>query len=129
MYSTARPGSGSGGPRPRPVVFLPGEAQPMNTTPRPTNARAVFLDKDGTLIENVPYNVDPDLVRLTPGAAEGLTTLHTAGYRLVVISNQSGVGLGPSKRTDRKPVKSSRTCLYDLGVARQRHPRRRRQPL
>jgi histidinol-phosphate phosphatase family protein len=66
----------------------------MNATPRPANARAVFLDKDGTLIEDVPYNVDPDLIRLTPGAAEGLAALHAAGYRLVVISNQSGVARG-----------------------------------
>ncbi|MBX6313276.1 MAG: HAD family hydrolase, partial [Isosphaeraceae bacterium] len=56
--------------------------------------RAVFLDKDGTLIEDVPYNVDPDLIRLAPGAAEGLTRLWAAGYRLVVISNQAGVARG-----------------------------------
>jgi D,D-heptose 1,7-bisphosphate phosphatase len=58
------------------------------------NARAVFLDKDGTLIEDVPYNVDPDLIRLMPGAAEGLRLLHALDYRLLVISNQSGVARG-----------------------------------
>ena len=36
------------------------------------NRRAVFLDKDGTLVVDVPYNVDPALIRLAPGAAEGL---------------------------------------------------------
>jgi D-glycero-D-manno-heptose 1,7-bisphosphate phosphatase len=56
--------------------------------------RAVFLDKDGTLIENVPYNVDPALIRLAPGAAAGLTLLHRAGFALFVISNQSGVARG-----------------------------------
>lgn len=56
--------------------------------------RAVFLDKDGTLVEDVPYNVDPALVRLTPHAPEGLARLHEAGYRLIVISNQSGVARG-----------------------------------
>ncbi len=56
--------------------------------------RAVFLDKDGTLVEDVPYNVDPARVRLTPGAAEGLAALHAAGYRLAVVSNQSGVARG-----------------------------------
>jgi histidinol-phosphate phosphatase family protein len=56
--------------------------------------RAVFLDKDGTLIENVPYNVAPDLIRLSPGAAEGLALLHERGYRLFVVSNQSGVAHG-----------------------------------
>jgi histidinol-phosphate phosphatase family protein len=59
-----------------------------------TGARAVFLDKDGTLVENVPYNVDPDLIRLAPGAAEGLAALRDAGYRLFVVTNQPGVALG-----------------------------------
>jgi D-glycero-D-manno-heptose 1,7-bisphosphate phosphatase len=56
--------------------------------------RALFLDKDGTLIENVPYNVDPALIRLAPGAEEGLPALHRAGYELIVVSNQSGVARG-----------------------------------
>jgi D,D-heptose 1,7-bisphosphate phosphatase len=56
--------------------------------------RAVFLDKDGTLIEDVPYNVDPARIRLLPGASEGLRRLHEAGYRLIVVSNQSGVARG-----------------------------------
>jgi D-glycero-D-manno-heptose 1,7-bisphosphate phosphatase len=55
---------------------------------------AVFLDKDGTLVEDVPYNVDPDRIRLMPGAAAGLRDLHAAGYRLIVVSNQSGVARG-----------------------------------
>lgn len=56
--------------------------------------RAVFLDKDGTLVEDVPYNVDPARIKLMPGAIEGLAQWHRAGYRLVVISNQSGVARG-----------------------------------
>ena len=56
--------------------------------------RAVFLDKDGTLIEDVPYNVDPDLIQLTPGAVEGLQLLHASEYQLIVITNQSGVARG-----------------------------------
>jgi D-glycero-D-manno-heptose 1,7-bisphosphate phosphatase len=56
--------------------------------------RAVFLDKDGTLIEDVPYNVDPALVALTPGAGPALRRLAEAGFRLVVVSNQSGVAEG-----------------------------------
>jgi histidinol-phosphate phosphatase family protein len=57
-------------------------------------ARAVFLDKDGTLVENVPYNVDPALVRLVPGAGAALRMLREAGFRLFVVSNQSGVARG-----------------------------------
>lgn len=59
----------------------------------PSN-RAVFLDKDGTLVANVPYNVDPERIRLLPGVAEGLRLLHARGYRLIVISNQPGVAQG-----------------------------------
>jgi histidinol-phosphate phosphatase family protein len=55
---------------------------------------AVFLDKDGTLVEDVPFNVDPARVRLGPGAAEGLAALHAGGFLLVVVSNQSGVAGG-----------------------------------
>ncbi len=57
-------------------------------------ARAVFLDKDGTLIEDVPYNVNPERIRFLPCTAEGLRALHAAGYKLIVVSNQSGVARG-----------------------------------
>jgi len=56
--------------------------------------RAVFLDKDGTLVEDVPYNVDPDRIRLTPRAGAALSMLHRAAFRLVVVTNQSGVARG-----------------------------------
>lgn len=56
--------------------------------------RAVFLDKDGTLVEDVPYNVDPAKICLTPGAGSGLRRLAQAGFALVVVSNQSGVARG-----------------------------------
>lgn len=56
--------------------------------------RAVFLDKDGTLVRDVPYNVDPGRIELLPGAAEALATLVRAGFALVVVSNQSGVARG-----------------------------------
>ncbi len=56
--------------------------------------KAIFLDKDGTLIENVPYNVDPERIRLMPGAVDGLRAWHAAGYKLIVVSNQSGVARG-----------------------------------
>jgi histidinol-phosphate phosphatase family protein len=55
---------------------------------------AIFLDKDGTLVEDRPYNVDPALIQLQGGAVEGLRLLRRAGYRLIVISNQSGVARG-----------------------------------
>ena len=55
---------------------------------------AVFLDKDGTLVEDVPYNVDPAQIRLSARAGEGLRRLRAHGFRLYVVSNQSGVALG-----------------------------------
>lgn len=58
------------------------------------SAQAVFLDKDGTLIDDVPYNVDPARIRLARGAAEALPRLSRAGYQLIVVSNQSGVAQG-----------------------------------
>ena len=56
--------------------------------------KAVFLDKDGTLIDDVPYNVNPELITLKDGAAAGLRSLQDAGYQLMVVSNQAGVAKG-----------------------------------
>ena len=55
---------------------------------------AVLLDRDGTLVADVPYNGDPARVRPMPGAAEALDRLRAAGVRTAVISNQSGIGRG-----------------------------------
>ncbi|GAB3773664.1 HAD family hydrolase [Spirosoma horti] len=56
--------------------------------------KAVFWDKDGTLIPDIPYNVDPARITLYPDAGPSLFRLKTAGYKLIVISNQSGVARG-----------------------------------
>ncbi|HEY3901344.1 MAG TPA: HAD family hydrolase [Chthoniobacter sp.] len=53
---------------------------------------AVFLDRDGTLMEEAHYCSHPDQVRIIPGVPEALRELKKAGYRLVVITNQSGIG-------------------------------------
>nr|WP_241562781.1 HAD-IIIA family hydrolase [Micromonospora costi] len=55
---------------------------------------AVLLDRDGTLVEDVPYNGDPEKVRLLPGVRVGLDRLRAAGLRLGVVSNQSGLARG-----------------------------------
>ena len=55
---------------------------------------AVFLDRDGTIIEQVHYLSDPDKVRLLPGAGEALRRLRDAGFALVAITNQSAIGRG-----------------------------------
>lgn len=56
--------------------------------------KAVFIDKDGTLIQDVPYNVDPAKIRLASGAGPALARLHAQGYALIVVSNQPGVAHG-----------------------------------
>jgi D-glycero-D-manno-heptose 1,7-bisphosphate phosphatase len=55
---------------------------------------AVFLDRDGTLVEEVPYLHDPAELALLPGVAGALAALRAAGYALVVATNQAGVARG-----------------------------------
>jgi len=55
---------------------------------------AVFLDRDGTIIEHVHHLTDPADVRLVPGAAEAIVALRLAGYACVVVTNQSVIGRG-----------------------------------
>lgn len=54
----------------------------------------VFLDKDGTLIEDLPYNVDPRRVRFARGAREAVRLWAEHGWRLAIVTNQSGVARG-----------------------------------
>ncbi|WP_199724756.1 D-glycero-alpha-D-manno-heptose-1,7-bisphosphate 7-phosphatase [Noviherbaspirillum saxi] len=56
--------------------------------------RAIFLDKDGTLVENVPYNVNPGLIELSWHAGQALQLLQHMGFALFVVTNQSGVAKG-----------------------------------
>ncbi len=66
----------------------------MNQRNPVPSRRAIFLDKDGTLVHDVPYNVDPRRVRLTPNAIEGLRLLQDEGYALYVLTNQAGIAKG-----------------------------------
>ena len=56
--------------------------------------KAVFLDKDGTLIADVPYNVDVDKITLQPNSIAGLRSLQDSGYLLIIVSNQAGIAQG-----------------------------------
>lgn len=53
-----------------------------------------LLDRDGTIIVDKPYQQDPSITELLPNAKEGLEVLRRAGFDLVLVSNQSGVGRG-----------------------------------
>ena len=61
---------------------------------KPAPPAAVLLDRDGTLVADVPYNGDPERVVPVPGAREALDRLRGAGVPLAVVSNQSGVARG-----------------------------------
>lgn len=56
--------------------------------------KAIFIDKDGTLIPDIPYNVNPSLITLANTAIPALKLLQKQNYLLIVISNQSGVARG-----------------------------------
>jgi len=57
-------------------------------------AKAVFFDRDGTLMEEVDYCSDPARVRVYAGVPETLRKLKAAGWRTFIITNQSGIGRG-----------------------------------
>lgn len=58
------------------------------------SGRAIFFDRDGTLVYDVGYPKDPQQVRLLPGVERALATLKEHGFLLVLVSNQSGIGRG-----------------------------------
>jgi histidinol-phosphate phosphatase family protein len=60
--------------------------------------QAVFLDRDGTLNEDPGYLSDPDQMTLLPEVGDALRSLKKAGFLLIVVSNQSGVGRGLIKK-------------------------------
>lgn len=55
---------------------------------------AVFIDRDGTMMEDCDYCSDPKDVRVFPGVLEALSRLKSRGFKLIVITNQSGIGRG-----------------------------------
>jgi D,D-heptose 1,7-bisphosphate phosphatase len=61
---------------------------------RKASSKAIFLDRDDTLIEDPGYINHPDQVKLLDGVAEALVELRAMGYKLVVVTNQSGVARG-----------------------------------
>jgi len=80
--------------------------------------RTIFLDKDGTLIEDVPHNVNPALLTLTWQAGQGLQLLKQLGYALIVVTNQSGIAHGLFTETALTPVQRRLgELLVQYGVA------------
>jgi len=52
----------------------------------------VFIDRDGTIMEDTDYCSHPKDVRIFPGVPEALRRLKSRGYKLIIITNQSGIG-------------------------------------
>jgi D-glycero-D-manno-heptose 1,7-bisphosphate phosphatase len=78
---------------------------------------AIFIDKDGTLIHDIPYNVDPDLIALQDNSVDGLKMLCDNGYRLIVVSNQSGIACGYFSEDDLVIVEEKlRSLLKPFGI-------------
>lgn len=64
-----------------------------------SRGRAVFLDRDGVIIEEVHYLRRSEEIRLIAGAAGAISRLRRAGFKIIVVSNQSGVARGYVTRT------------------------------
>jgi D,D-heptose 1,7-bisphosphate phosphatase len=54
----------------------------------------VFLDRDGTIAKDVPYCPGPEQFELLPGAAAGIKQLNAVGFKVILVTNQSGIGRG-----------------------------------
>lgn len=65
---------------------------------------AAFLDRDGTVIREADYLADPEGVALLPGVPEALRRLRQLGYRLVIVTNQSGIARGLYREADYRRV-------------------------
>ena len=80
--------------------------------------RAVFCDRDGTMIRDTGYLRDPSHVEVLPGAVETLAHAAARGFALVVVSNQSGVGRGLISHDEFVAVdRRFRGVFADRGVA------------
>lgn len=81
----------------------------------PVKPKVLILDRDGTLIEHVPYLSDPAEVRLLPGAVESLQVAIAGGAKLFLHTNQSGIGRGMFKLADADACNARMIELLGLG--------------
>lgn len=68
----------------------------LNPEPRP----AIFLDRDGTIVEEIGYLHEPDKTKLIPGVAAAIRSFRAAGYYIILVTNQPGIGFGYFTRSD-----------------------------
>jgi len=80
--------------------------------------RAIFLDRDGTIIEDAGYLRDSQAIRPLPGALEALRRFCEAGWLLIVVTNQSGVGRNLISREQMLQVRSAFEAILERAGAR-----------
>jgi D-glycero-D-manno-heptose 1,7-bisphosphate phosphatase len=85
------------------MIFSPKQSSGSAMTELPG---AVFLDRDGTVMEDAHYIKSPDQVRLIPGAAGAVKRINEAGIPVIVVTNQSGIGRGIFTVKDYESVRS-----------------------
>ncbi len=79
--------------------------------------RAAFLDRDGTLIEDLDYLSKPEGIRILPGAVDAVKRLNAAGRAVVVVTNQSGIARGLMSEDDYQRVETRLAELFtDAGA-------------
>ena len=86
-----------------------------------TGRPAVFLDRDGTLIEDMDYLSDPARVRVLPGVRAALGRLRAAGFLLVIVTNQSGIGRGYFTEDDHAAVAAAVRTALDIDLDGEYH--------
>jgi len=96
-----------------PVACVP---NPPLADPAP-GPRTAFLDRDGTIIEDLGYLGDPERIHFIPGAIDAMRALRAAGYRLVLVTNQAGVARGLITEENVRRVNDRlRQLLAEAGV-------------
>ena len=79
--------------------------------------KAVFIDKDGTLIRDISHNVKTELIEFSPGAFEALHLLQQNGFLLIIVTNQPGIALGYFTEDDLMKVQMHITnALFARGI-------------
>jgi len=96
------------------IALLEAHAAPETASAR-TFRGLVLLDRDGTLLRNLPFLHDPAKVEILPGVIDGLLKLQAAGLRLAIVTNQQGIGLGYYTVQDFIAV--NQRLLRELGAA------------
>jgi len=79
--------------------------------------KAIFFDKDGTLIENIPFNVESEKIKFNPGAIELIRALK-GDFDFHIITNQAGIAFGHFEEFELKAVKNKMQELFEAAGAK-----------